>query len=115
MDMNGLNTSAYLNIFPLGSYDCLIGMDWLDQHHAIIYCHSKAFTCLDEEGNLRTVQGILRVVIFREISALQMKKCYRKGCQIFSAHMEETPKYRVTNIEYYAVLKEFEDVFKEIL
>jgi hypothetical protein len=28
--------------------------------------------------------------------------------------MEETPKYKVSNIEYYAVQKEFEDVFKEI-
>ena len=27
MDMNGLNTRAYLNILPLGSYDCLIVMD----------------------------------------------------------------------------------------
>jgi hypothetical protein len=44
-----------------------------------------------------------------------MKKSYRKQCQIFAAHMEETPKYKVPNIEDYAVLKEFEDVFKEIL
>jgi hypothetical protein len=29
--------------------------------------------------------------------------------------MEETPKDKVSNIEYYVVLKEFEDVFKEIL
>jgi hypothetical protein len=28
--------------------------------------------------------------------------------------MEETPKDKAPNIEYYAVLKEFEDVFKEI-
>jgi hypothetical protein len=27
MDMNGLNTREDLNISPLGSYDCLIGMD----------------------------------------------------------------------------------------
>jgi hypothetical protein len=60
---------------------------------------------LDEEGNLRTVQGIPRAVTIREISALQLKKCYRKGCQLFVAHMEETPKYRVSNIEDYAVLK----------
>jgi predicted aspartyl protease len=55
MDMNGLNTREDLNILHLGSYDCLIGMDWLDQHHAIIDYHNKAFTCLDEEGNLRRV------------------------------------------------------------
>jgi hypothetical protein len=28
--------------------------------------------------------------------------------------MEETPKDNVSNIEYYVVLKDFEDVFKEI-
>jgi hypothetical protein len=55
MDMNGLNTREDLNIFPLGSYDCLIGMDCLDQNHAILDCHNKEFTSLDEEGNLRTV------------------------------------------------------------
>jgi hypothetical protein len=29
--------------------------------------------------------------------------------------MEETPKYQVSNIEYFSFLKEFENVFKEIL
>jgi len=28
--------------------------------------------------------------------------------------MEETPKGKVSNVEEYAVLKDFEDVFKEI-
>jgi hypothetical protein len=112
MDMNGLNTRENLNIFSLGSYDCIIGMDWLDQHHAILDYHNKEFTFLDEEGNLRTVQGIPRVVTIREILALQLKKCYRKGFQIFPAHMEETPKDKVSYIEDYAILKEFEVVFK---
>ena len=43
MDTNGLNTRADLNILPLGSYDYLIGMDWLDEHHAILNYHNKAF------------------------------------------------------------------------
>jgi hypothetical protein len=33
MEMNGLHTNDDFNIIPLRSYDCLIGMDWLDQHH----------------------------------------------------------------------------------
>jgi hypothetical protein len=114
VDMNGLSTKAELNILPLGSYDCLIGMDWLDQHHAILDCRNKAFTFLDEEGNQKTVQGIPRVVAIREISAMQLKKCYRKGCQLFAAHVEETPKDKVSGIEDHAVLKEFEDVFQEV-
>jgi hypothetical protein len=62
MDMNGMSTREDLNILPLGSYDFLIGMDWLDQHHAILYYRIKESTCLDEEGNQRTVQGIPRAV-----------------------------------------------------
>jgi hypothetical protein len=65
MNMNGLNTREDLNIFPLGSYDYLIGMDWLDQHHVILDCHNKEFTCLDEEGNLSKLQGIPRAVTIR--------------------------------------------------
>jgi hypothetical protein len=60
------------------------------------------------------VHRIPRAVTIREISALQLKKSYRKGCQIFVAHMEQTPKEKVSNIEDYEILKEFEDVFKEI-
>jgi hypothetical protein len=114
MDMNGLNTREYLNILPLGSYDCVIVMDWLDQHHDILDFYNKKFTFLDDEGSLRKVQGIPRVVTIREISALQLKKCYKKGCQIFVAHMAEAPKEKVTNLEDHAVLEDFEDVFKEV-
>jgi hypothetical protein len=114
MEMNGLRTKADLNIIPLGSYNCLIGMDYFDKHHAILDCYNKAFTCLDEEGNLRKVQGIPRVVTIREFSSLQLQKHYKKGCQIFSVHMEETPKDKVPSVEDCVVLKYFEDFFKEI-
>jgi hypothetical protein len=115
VDMNGLSTKAELNILPLGSYDCLIGMDWLDQHHSLLNFHSKAFTCLNEEGNPRTIQGIPRAVTIPEISSMKLKKCYMKGCQIFAAHMEEEHKDKMQNLEDHAVLKEFEDVLKKIL
>ena len=68
--MKGMSTKAELNILPLGSYDCLIGMDWLDQYHDILDCNNNEFTFLYGEGNLRTVQGIQRAIIVREISAL---------------------------------------------
>jgi hypothetical protein len=45
-----VNTNVDMNIIPLGSYDILIGMDWLDKHHVILDFHNKTFTCLDEEG-----------------------------------------------------------------
>jgi hypothetical protein len=115
MEMNGPHTKVDLNIIPLISYDLLIGMDGLDHHHVVLYCYNKAFTCLDEEGNLSIVQGIPGVVTIIEVSDLQLKKTYRKGCQVFAVHMEEEPKDKVLNVEDYTILKEFEDVFKEIL
>jgi hypothetical protein len=93
---------------------CLMGMDWLEQHHVLLEYHNKEFTFLDEEGNPRTIQGIPRVVTLREILAMQLKKCYRKCFQIIAAHMEERPKDKVPNIEDHVVLKYFEYVFKEI-
>jgi predicted aspartyl protease len=36
ISLNGVNTSIDLNIIPLGSYDILIGMDWLDKHHVVL-------------------------------------------------------------------------------
>ena len=51
LKMNGVKNFLDLNIIPLGSYDVLIGMNWLDAHHAILDCHNKTYTCLDEEGN----------------------------------------------------------------
>jgi hypothetical protein len=113
--MNGLSTKADLNILPLGSYEFLIGMDWLDQHHAILDYRNKTFTFLDEEGNHKIFQGISREVTVQEISAMQLKKCYRKGYQIFATHMEEESKDKVINLEDHAVLEYFEDVFKEVL
>jgi hypothetical protein len=58
MDMNVLSIKEDLNIIPLGSYDFLIGMDWLDMHHVVLDCYKKDFTYFDEKGNLRKIQGI---------------------------------------------------------
>jgi hypothetical protein len=88
-DMNGLHTKSYLNSIPLGSYDFLIGMDWLDMHHVFLDCYNTDFTCLDEEGNLKTIRGIPKVVTIREFSTLQLNKIFSKGCQVFATHMEE--------------------------
>jgi hypothetical protein len=109
--MKGLSTKAELNIQPLGSYNCLIGMNWLDQHHALLDCCNKRFTCLDEEGNQVTVQGIPKTVAVREISAMRLKKCYRKGCQLFASCVGEASRDAVSKLEDHKVLKEFKDVF----
>ena len=56
--MNGLVTCVDLNVLPLGSYDVLIGMDWLEAHKVKLDYYNKTFECMDEEGNIVVVKGI---------------------------------------------------------
>ena len=51
--MDGSVTYVDLNVLPLGSYDILIGMDWLKVHRVKLDCYNKNFECMDEEGNPR--------------------------------------------------------------
>jgi hypothetical protein len=111
ISLNGMNTSIDLNIIPLGSYDILIGMDWLDKHHVVLNCHKKTFTCLDGNGKQSTVKGIPRPISIREISSLRLKICFRKGCQLYAAHVEEPDNKKGPSLEYFLVLQEFEYVF----
>ena len=48
--MNQFETFVKLNVLPLGSYDILIGMDWLEQHRVILNCYDKTFTCINNHG-----------------------------------------------------------------
>jgi hypothetical protein len=79
-------------------------MDWLYQHHVVIDCHNKTFTCLDEEGKLSIVKGIPRSISIREISALQLKKCFKEGCQLYAAHVEELEKTKGPSPKDFPVL-----------
>jgi hypothetical protein len=43
-----------------------------------------------------------------------LKNIFRKGCHIFVAHREEVTKDKVISIEHHPVLRDFDDVFREI-
>jgi hypothetical protein len=96
INMNGVNVVYDMNIVPLGSYDILIEMDWLEKHHAVLYFHDKTFTCLDEEGKHSSVKGIPRSISVRDISTLKLKRCFGKGCQLYTSHVEEPKKKKRT-------------------
>jgi hypothetical protein len=48
--MNELFTWGNLNIFPLDSYDVLIGMNWLEAHQVKLDFYNKTFDYIDENG-----------------------------------------------------------------
>ena len=43
-------TSVNLYVTILGSYDAVIGMDWLESHEAIFNCKTKRLSLVDDEG-----------------------------------------------------------------
>ena len=68
-----------LNVLPPGSYDILIGMDWLEAHRVKLDYYNNTFECMDEEGNPVVVRGIPKVILVRQVLAMQLKKFCRKG------------------------------------
>eukprot|EP00253_Pinus_taeda_P019990 PITA_19990 len=54
--------TADLNILPLGSYDILIGMDWLEKHWSLVDCKTKVIYYSDQQGNRKEMQGIRQPV-----------------------------------------------------
>ena len=102
--MKGLVTYAYLNVMPLGSYQILIGMDWLEPHRINLDYYNNTFECMDEEGNSRVVRGILKVISVRQISAMQLKKFCRKGCILYAAHVLEAAENETPRLEDFHVL-----------
>jgi hypothetical protein len=114
ISLNDMNNIIDLNIIPLGSYDILIGMDWLEKHHVVLDCHNKTFTCLDGNGKQSIVKRVPKPISIRDISTLQLKICFRKGYQLYAAHVEEPANTKGPSLDNFSILQEFEDVFQEI-
>ena len=86
-------------------------MDWLEQHHVMLDCLHKSILCTDIQGNHVKVQGIPKKFSVRKISALQAKKCVRKGTKLFVVNIRDIESDREQCIEDFPVLEEFKDVF----
>ena len=66
-----------------------------------------------EEWNPRVVRGIPKVISVGNISAMQLKKCCRKGCRVYATHVLEETENETIRLEDYHVLQEFRDVFTD--
>ena len=87
--LNGFPTRINLNILPWGSYDILISMGWMEQHRVMLNCLHKPILCTNCQGNPVKIQDTPKKVFVRQISALQAKKCFRKGCKLFAVNIQD--------------------------
>ena len=105
---------ADLNILPLGSYDILIGMDWLEKHWSLVNCKTKTIYYKNDRGEQQELQGIKHPVQIRPITASQLAKCIRKKCQIYAIQVGyANQKDKTAMLGNIPVVQEFADVFPE--
>jgi hypothetical protein len=74
-----MRVNLYVTI--LGSYDVVIGMDWLEMHEAILNCKMKRLSLVDDEGQRWVIVGWNQGVSLTFISSLQLRKSMCKGVQ----------------------------------
>eukprot|EP00253_Pinus_taeda_P011491 PITA_11491 len=114
LSIAGESVVADLNVLPLGSYDVLIGMDWLERNWSLVDCKTKVIYCKDQDGHRKEIQGIQRPMQIRPITATQLAKCIRKGCQLYAIQVGfADSKGKAAALDNIPVVQEFADVFPE--
>ena len=112
-----LNKSFPINLMPiqLGSFDVIIGMDWLSKHRARIICDEKIIQ-IPFDGETLIIQGDKPKTSFNFISYAKTMKYISKGCHVFQIQVTggET-KEKKKQLDEVPVVREFSDVFPEDL
>ncbi|KAD6453180.1 hypothetical protein E3N88_07885 [Mikania micrantha] len=104
--------SFYLDLIPiqLGSFDVVVGMDWLSKHQAEIQCHLKIVRVPLPNGEALEIQGEIASRKLHLISAMKAHKYLKKECQAFLAHVKVKDQEE-KKIEDIPIVRDFPDVF----
>ncbi|GKA45822.1 putative reverse transcriptase domain-containing protein [Tanacetum coccineum] len=121
--LNLLNHPFNIDLLPveLGSFDVIIGMDWLSKYHAMIVCDKKivripfgneilTIQCDKSDGGSNSRLNI--------ISCTKTQKYIQKGCHVFLAQVTEKrteDKSEEKRLEDVPIVWDFPEVFLEDL
>ncbi|GJW20219.1 putative reverse transcriptase domain-containing protein [Tanacetum coccineum] len=98
----------------LGTFDIIIGMDWLVKHDAVIVCGEKVVR-MPYGTKMLIVDSDKGVSRLKVISCIKARKYVERGCYLFLAHMTEK-KSKEKQLEDVPVICDFPEVFpKELL
>ncbi|GKC14686.1 putative reverse transcriptase domain-containing protein [Tanacetum coccineum] len=106
---------------PLGSFDVIIGMDWLTKYHGVIICDEKIvrvpfgreMLIFQGNGNNQKEESRLNI-----ISCTKAQEYLSKGCDVFLAHIttkEAKDKSEGKRLEDVPIVRDFPEVFPEDL
>ncbi|GJU73747.1 reverse transcriptase domain-containing protein [Tanacetum coccineum] len=104
----------------LGSFDVIVEMDWMAEHHAEVMCYEK-YIHVPYGNDMLTVQGersgVKNKSRLEVISSIRTQKYINQGCQVFLIQMmkEEETEIPERRIEDVPVVRDFPEVFPEDL
>ncbi|GJU40228.1 putative reverse transcriptase domain-containing protein [Tanacetum coccineum] len=119
--LNLLNHPFNINLMPveLGSFDAIIGMDWLAKYQAIIVCAEKIVRIpwgnetliVHDDGSNRGYEARLHIISYSKTQEYMLK-----GCPVFLAHVttkEVEDKSEKKRLEDVPIVRDFPEVFPE--
>ncbi|GJX77276.1 putative reverse transcriptase domain-containing protein [Tanacetum coccineum] len=110
-----LNQPFKIDLMPikLGSFDVVIGMDWLSKYHARIICDEKVVH-IPIDGETLIIRGDQSKTRLSLISCIKTERYISRGYQVFVAQVMEK-KSAEKRLEDIPVVREFPEVFPEDL
>ncbi|GJW60367.1 putative reverse transcriptase domain-containing protein [Tanacetum coccineum] len=97
----------------LGTFDVIIGMDWLADNDAVIICGKKEVHIPIKNRTL-VVKGDSNSSRLKVISCIKARKYIERGCHLFLAHVTEKEKSE-KRLEDVPVIRDFPEVFPDDL
>ncbi|GJU14924.1 putative reverse transcriptase domain-containing protein [Tanacetum coccineum] len=121
--LNFMNQPFNIDLIPvpLGSFDVIIGMDWLTMYHGVIICDEKIvrvpfgreMLIFQGNGNNQREESRLNI-----ISCTKAQEYLSKGCDVFLAHIttkEAKDNSEGKRLEDVPIVRDFPEVFPKDL
>nr|GEV72439.1 putative reverse transcriptase domain-containing protein [Tanacetum cinerariifolium] len=113
--LNLLNHSFSIDlmVIELGSFDVVIGMDWLSKNDAAILCGEKKVR-IPLKNKALIIKGDRNQSRLKVISCIKARKYIGNGCELFLAQVTGTVS-KEKRVEDVPVIRDFPEVFPEDL
>jgi len=65
----------------------LLDIDWLYLHRTEVNYYDKAIECVDENGEVRVLQGTKKATSIRMVTSMRENRSHKKGCVLVTVHI----------------------------
>nr|GEV65580.1 reverse transcriptase domain-containing protein [Tanacetum cinerariifolium] len=113
--LNLLNHSFSIDlmVIELGSFDVVIGLDWLSKNDAAILCGEKKVR-IRLKNKALIIEGDRNQSRLKIISCIKARKYIENGCELFLAQVTGV-MYKEKRVEYVLVICDFPEIFPKDL